>query len=75
MLIRLVDTIILQKVCKQYKLLDSLTCQVEEHAEIVTCLILFWCSNKLAIEILLEKVFRHSRPSYYLVRRIKNEAE
>lgn len=55
MLIRLVDTIILQKVFKEYKMFDSLKCQVEKHAEIVMCLGFFVCfffnkCNKLAIE-------------------------
>lgn len=55
MLIKLVDTIILQKVCKQYKLLDSLTCQGEEHAEIVTCLIFFGVVTNLLLKYCYRK--------------------
>lgn len=50
MLFKLVDTITLQKVFKQYKLLDPLICQIEEHAEIVMCLIFFCVVTSLPLK-------------------------
>lgn len=73
MLIKLVDTNTLQKVFKQYKMLDSLKCLVEELTEIVMCLIFFCVVT--SFPLIDCKFFRLSRPSYYLGRRTKNEAE